>query len=206
MHHPIPQEVALVHDELWEGTGSGYHSVFRDGDRYRMYYKAWHLEASDGKLDTKRHPLFCCYAESDDGVTWRKPKLGLHEFEGSTDNNIVMASGPLGPLNVDAGHPAVFKDDNPQAKDDAGYKAIFRSSEPNGLHPFKSPDGIHWSPMTDEPILSGLGAFDSQNLAFWDSTIGKYRAYWRIFTADDGSSDKEGAPGGIRAIRILRSM
>mgnify|MGYP003725210279 CR=1 FL=1 len=26
------------------------------------------------------------------------------------------------------------------------------------------------------------GAFDSQNLAFWDEVAGKYRAYWRIFT------------------------
>ena len=39
MHHPIPREVALVHDEPWEGTGSGYHSVFQDGEIYRMYYK-----------------------------------------------------------------------------------------------------------------------------------------------------------------------
>lgn len=204
LHHPVPCEVALLHDEPWEGTGSGYHSVFRDGDFYRMYYKAWHLEVSKGKLDSARHPLFCCYAESDDGVNWRKPKLGLHEFQGSKENNIVMVSGPVGALNVDPGHPAVFKDDNPHAADDARYKAIFRSSKPNGLLPFKSPDGIHWSPITDKPILSGLGAFDSQNLAFWDPTIGKYRAYWRIFTAGV-TTDKEWKPAGVRAIRTATS-
>ena len=204
MHRPIPREVALVHDAPWEGTGSGYHSVFQDGDRYRMYYKAWHLEASKGKLDSRRHPLFCCYAESDDGIAWRKPDLGLHAFQGSKANNIVMVSGPLGALNVDAGHPAVFKDENPNAADDARYKAIFRSSKPNGLLPFKSPDGLHWSPMTDKPILHGVGAFDSQNLAFWDPTIGKYRAYWRIFTAGV-TTDKQWKPAGIRAIRTATS-
>jgi hypothetical protein len=204
MHHPTPHEIVLVHDEPWEGTGSGYHSVFQDGDLYRMYYKAWHLEVSQGKLDTGRHPLFCCYAESDDGVNWRKPNLGLHEFQGSKANNIVMTSGPIGPLNVDAGHPAVFKDENPGAANDARYKAIFRSSKPNGLLPFKSADGLHWSPMTDQPILSGLGAFDSQNLAFWDPTIGKYRAYWRIFTAGV-TSDEEWKPAGLRAIRTATS-
>ncbi len=183
LHRPIPREIALVHDAAWEGTGSGYHSVFQDGDRYRMYYKAWHLDVSKGKVNSSRHPLFCCYAESDDGVHWRKPQLDLHEFQGSKKNNIVVASGAAGPLNVDAGHPAVFKDQNPHAAEDARYKAIFRSSKPNGLLPHKSPDGIHWSPMTDKPILSGLGAFDSQNLAFWDPTIKMYRAYWRIFTA-----------------------
>ncbi len=193
LHHPTPRERVLVHDEPWEGSGSGYHSVFRDGDIYRMYYKAWHLEASQGKLDTGRHPLFCCYAESDDGIRWQKPALGIHEFGGSKQNNIVLSSGPLGSLNVDAGHPAVFKDANPEVADDGHYKALVRSSNPNGLLPFRSADGIHWTPMTSAPMLSGLGAFDSQNLAFWDPTIGQYRAYWRIFT------------DGRRAIRTATS-
>lgn len=204
LHHPIPREVALHHDELWEGTGSGYHSIFQDGDLYRMYYKAWHLEVSQDKLNTGRHPLYCCYAESDDGIHWRKPMLGLHEFQGSKQNNIVMVSGKLGTLNVDAGHPAVFKDENPDAPEDARYKAIFRSSNPNGLLPFKSPDGIHWTPMTAAPILRGLGAFDSQNLAFWDPNISKYRAYWRIFTAGV-TTEKNWKPAGIRAIRTATS-
>ncbi len=194
LHHPTPREIALVHDAPWEGTGSGYHSVFRDDDRYRMYYKAWHLDAQQGKLDTGRHPLYCCYAESDDGIHWRKPELGLYEIEGSKQNNVVMVSGKQGPLNVDAGHPAVFKDDNPDASSDARYKAIFRSSGTSvDCSPFKSPDGLHWSPMSSEPILGGLGAFDSQNLAFWDPTLGKYRGYWRFFT------------DGVRAIRTATS-
>ena len=204
LHNPIPRELVLMHDEAWEGTGSGYHSIFKDGDRYRMYYKAWHIDTSDGKLDTSRHPLYCCYAESRDGIKWVKPKLGLHEFEGSIDNNIVIASGSLGPLQVDAGHPAVFKDENPDAPADAQYKAIVRSEKPNGLLPFKSSDGIHWSPMTDAPILHGLGAFDSQNLAFWDPNIKKYRAYWRIFT-EGVTNDEEWRPGGYRAIRTAVS-
>ncbi len=204
LHHPVPQEIALVHNAPWEGTGSGYHSVFRDGDLYRMYYKAWHLEVSQGKVDTKRHPLYCCYAESKDGIHWEKPELGLHEFGGSKANNIVMVSGTSGSLKVDAGHPAVFKDDNPAAPPEARYKAILRSSGTNGLIPFKSPDGIHWSPMTDKPILTGRGAFDSQNLAFWDPTLGKYRAYWRIFTAGV-TDEKNWKPAGHRAIRTAVS-
>jgi len=69
-----------VHDAPWEGSGSGYHSVFQDGDRYRMYYKAWHLDVSSGKMKSNAHPMFLCYAESDDGITWRRgdtnPVLG----------------------------------------------------------------------------------------------------------------------------------
>lgn len=204
LHQPVPQNVVLRHDEPWEGTGSGYHSLFQDGDRYRMYYKAWHLEVTEKSLKTNRHPLYLCYAESPDGLTWTKPELGLHEFEGSKKNNIVMVSGPLGSLNVDAGHPAVFIDENPAAPPEAKYKAIFRSQKPNGLLPFQSPDGLHWTPMTDAPILRGIGAFDSQNLAFWDPNIGKYRAYWRIFTAGV-TNDKKWKPAGIRAIRTATS-
>jgi len=98
----------------------------------------------------------------------------------------------------------VFLDENPGAAKDARYKAIFRSSSQSGLLPFKSADGLHWKPMTDKPILGGIGAFDSQNLAFWDPNIQKYRAYWRIFTAGV-TTDKVWKPAGIRAIRTATS-
>jgi hypothetical protein len=204
LHHPIPREIALVHDSPWEGTGSGYHSVFQDGDLYRMYYKAWHLDVTSGRLNSSRHPLFCCYAESDDGIHWRKPELGLHEFQGSKQNNIVIASGTLGAVSIDAGHPAVFRDDNPKAPADARYKAIVRAAGASGLIPLKSPDGLDFTPMTDTPILAGRGAFDSQNLAFWDPTLGKYRGYWRIFTAGT-TSGTVWKPAGYRAIRTATS-
>ncbi|MBC8876509.1 MAG: hypothetical protein H8E44_44340 [Planctomycetes bacterium] len=203
LHHPTPQEIVLTHDAPWEGSGSGYHSVFRDGDLYRMYYKAWHLDVSGGKLNSGAHPLYCCYAESDDGIHWRKPELGLHEFRGSKANNIAMASGKIGGVNADPGHPAVFKDDNPDCPADAQYKAIIRSRGPRGLLAFKSPDGIHWSPMSDAPVITD-GAFDSQNLAFWDPVRREYRAYWRIFTAGV-TTEKVWRPTGHRAIRTATS-
>lgn len=204
LHHPEPREIALVHDAPWEGSGSGYHSVFQDGQLYRMYYKAWHLDVQPpGKVNTGSHPLFCCYAESDDGIRWRKPELGLHEFKGSKKNNIVLAPGPASSATADPGHPAVFKDENPDAPADARYKAIIRSSKPHGLLAFKSPDGLRWTPMSDGPVIT-QGAFDSQNLAFYDPVRGEYRAYWRIFTAGvaDGTTWK---PSGVRAIRTATS-
>jgi hypothetical protein len=86
LHHPLPQEIVLVHDAAWEGSGSGYHSVFRDGDLYRMYYKAWHLDVSGGRLDSSAHPLFCCYAESDDGIHWSLMKKTPVITEGAFDS------------------------------------------------------------------------------------------------------------------------
>lgn len=204
LHHPEPKEIALVHDAPWEGSGSGYHSVFQDGKLYRMYYKAWHLDVQPpGKVNTGSHPLYCCYAESDDGIRWRKPEVGLHGFKGSKKNNIVMVPGKAGSAVADPGHPAVFKDENPDAPADARYKAIIRSAKPHGLLAFKSPDGVRWTPMSDGPVIT-QGAFDSQNLAFWDPVRREYRAYWRIFTAGvaDGTTWK---PSGVRAIRTATS-
>ena len=40
LKHPTPQEVAIVHDEPWEGNNSGYHSIFKAGDLFRLYYMA----------------------------------------------------------------------------------------------------------------------------------------------------------------------
>lgn len=204
LHHPQPQEIVMTHDMPWEGSGSGYHSIFKDGDKYRMYYKAWQLTVTPpGKVNTGEHPLFTCYAESDDGIHWRKPELGLFEFNGSKANNIVLAPGKMGATNPDPGHIAVFKDDNPAAKLEARYKAIVRSGSPKGLLAFQSADGLRWSPMQETPVITD-GAFDSQNLAFWDAHSGQYRAYWRYFTG--GTTDENNwKPSGDRAIRTATS-
>jgi len=196
LHHPVPQEIVLVHDAPWEGSGSGYHSVFKDGDKYRMYYKAWQHSASK----TETHGISCSYAESNDGIHWTKPELGLYEFQGSKANNIVFINGNMKGADADGGHPAVFKDENPNVPADALYKAFLPANKTRGLIAFKSPDGINWTPVKTTPVITD-GAFDSQNLAFWDNEIGEYRAYWRYF--DTGT--KENPYQGVRGIRTAKS-
>lgn len=39
LHPPVPQEIAINHDEPWEGGTCGYHTIFKDGDLYRLYYR-----------------------------------------------------------------------------------------------------------------------------------------------------------------------
>lgn len=209
LHHPVPQNVVLNHDAPWEGSGSIYHSIFKDGDRYRMYYAAGHLDVTSAGVNAGTHSQFCCYAESDDGIHWKKPNLGLYEFQGSKANNIVMIKQKIGDATSVPGEPAVFKDENPNVPADALYKALLPANrmpqdQRRGLLAFKSPDGLHWTPMSDQPILNA-GAFDSQNLAFWDATQGHYRAYWRYFTEDGHSDKKVWNPQGDRAIRTATS-
>jgi hypothetical protein len=185
MHHPTPREVVVVHDQPWEGSGGGYHTVFRDGDRYRMYYHAWQILNDEGTT-TAPYRLTIGYLESPDGIHWTKPNLGLHEFDGSKDNNIVWVGNSAHDFNP-------FVDTNPAAKPEGRYKSIGLERKPHELRAYQSPDGIHWSVMKESPIMT-TGAFDTQNVAFWDEQRSEYRAYIRDFKS------------GIRDIRTATSQ
>ena len=166
LHRPEAREVAVVHDQPWEGNTCFYHSVFRDGDVYRMYYRgSHHVPGQSASHQT------VCYAESKDGVKWTKPELGIIEFNGSKKNNIIWDG--VGRHNF-----VPFKDPNPDCKPEAKYKAIGGSKHEGGLFVFQSQDAIHWSLMSDKPVITD-GAFDSQNLAFWDAKRGLYVDYHR---------------------------
>ncbi|MCB1079962.1 MAG: hypothetical protein KDM64_19235, partial [Verrucomicrobiae bacterium] len=142
--------------------------------------------AHDPKTKKAIRSELTCYAESDDGIHWRKPDLGLHEFQGSKSNNLILTG--IGTHNFTA-----FKDSNPACPPEARYKALGGTGGVGkGLLYFRSADGIHWEMAQDAPVITE-GAFDSQNLAFWDSHRGEYRAYWRIFST------------GVRAIRTATS-
>lgn len=174
LHKPQAQDVVIVCDKPWEGNTSAYFTVFRDDDRFRMYYRGAHW---DVERKHESHREVACYAESRDGLHFDKPALGLFEFDGSKENNIVW-DGP-GTHNF-----TPFKDANPACNPAARYKALAvgrgRTNGKSGLLAFQSPDGLRWSLMSDEPVITE-GAFDSQNLAFWDSERRRYVDYHRVF-------------------------
>ena len=176
LHRPVLQEIALVTDAPWEGNASGYYTVFQDDGAYRMYYRGWHFTHDSGSLEYPHYEVVCL-AESSDGITWSRPELGLVEYEGSRRNNIIIDAR-------DDSSPAInfvpFKDPNPNAADDARYKALANNRGYKGLFALGSPDGLHWNLLRDEPVIT-KGYFDSQNLAFWDGERGEYRDYHRDF-------------------------
>lgn len=177
LHKPEPRDVALICDAPWEGNTSAYFTLFQDGDRYRAYYRGSHF---DEQAKQPTHRELTCYAESRDGLTFDKPRLGLVEFDGSKENNIVW--GGEGAHNF-----TPFKDDNPACAVDARYKALaggttlLDGKKKSCLRACKSADGLRWSLVTENAVLTA-GAFDSQNLAFFDAVRSEYRAYWRIFS------------------------
>jgi hypothetical protein len=178
LHQPVKREVAIDHDAPWEGNNCGYHTVFRDGDVYRMYYMIAHLDcgANERRKEPANHQMtMAAYAESKDGVHWVKPELGQFQFAGSKKNNIIMWDGYDKRTEC---FLVPFKDANPNCAPDARYKSLVRCTPELELWTLKSPDGIHWSRLSDKAVIT-KGEFDSQNLAFWDTLRGEYRAYFR---------------------------
>ena len=175
LHRPVAREAVLTTGEPWEGNTCAYYTIFRDGPKFRMYYRGSH---HDVKTKKAGHRDVTCYAESRNGIKWTKPKLGLFSFKGSRENNIV--------LDGFGTHCFVaFKDTNPNCPPSARYKGItaeYPLKYKMGLYVFHSPDGIRWKQVRKDPVITQAEwAFDSQNLAFWDDNAKVYREYHRVY-------------------------
>lgn len=112
LHEPRRMETVLELNDPWDGKYAGYFTVFKDGDRFRMYYRGWD--------DVADAPQVACYAESSDGLRFTKPKLGLFDFKGSKQNNIVL----MGPPKEGTHNFTPFKDTRPGVASDEQYKAL----------------------------------------------------------------------------------
>jgi hypothetical protein len=177
VHQPVREEIAVNCDAPWEGNGCGYFTVLHDRPQsiYRMYYHAWQIPTGI----EPGGPLTIAYFQSKDGIQWERPNLGLCEFNGSRENNIVLDRMGDGSGCHDF---SPFIDENPDAPPESRYKATGAGFESHkGVWAYQSPDGIHWKPMTSGPVFD-KGVFDSQNVSFWSAREQQYVLYYRIFS------------------------
>jgi hypothetical protein len=170
LHPPMDGETVLAFDKPWEGRYCGYVTVIKDEDRYRLYYRGLPMAGKDGSAAE-----VTCYAESQDGITFTKPNLGLFDVSGSRDNNVILAN--LAPFSHNF---APFMDTRKDVPADERFKALAGTRD-TGLVAFVSADGTTWKKVRDEPVITE-GAFDSQNIAFWSEAEGLYVSYFRVFT------------------------
>ena len=187
LNRPAPRGMAIVTDRPWEQAGSfAYVSVFRWKGLFHMYYRA---SATKTMRDTDEEQ-YLCYARSVDGIRWEKPSLGLYEWNGSRDNNILMG-GPM------CHNFTPVLDDNPDCPAQERIKALAGYGD-EGLWVFISEDGLHFRKKYDHPALTGY-LFDSQNVLFYDAARGVYRIYARYVQAlpDGETADGDTA---VRAI------
>lgn len=171
LHEPQHKGVVFKLDQPWEGGVCAYFTVFKDGTLYRMYYRGG---PSFGKRDATDEVT--CYAESRDGIHWVKPKLGLFEYKGSKENNIILPGPPACTHNF-----SPFLDKRPNVPQAEKYKAL-AGGYSSGLIPFVSSDGVHWKKLQEQPVLkSKTFHLDSQNVSFWSESEQKYVCYLRTF-------------------------
>lgn len=204
LHPPERRDVALVTDRPWEGNACAYRTIFRDGNKIRMFYTGNHYDLSVKGM--KAHPPVICYAESADGIQWTKPELNLIPFAGSTKNNIVLAEDTikvpgLDKLGVD--HFAVFKDKNPARRAGEEYKMLVLGRRE--LYALGSPDGFQWKLLSAQPVLT-KAYFDTKNLAFWDTEAKLYRAYIRDFRNTVTGAQRSQQPREDPGYRYVRDI
>ncbi|MBQ0031203.1 MAG: hypothetical protein KBT68_00210 [bacterium] len=209
LHTPEYAGIAFDHDEPWEGDGSDFHNIVVDEDEkgrlYRMYYLGWMNETSPFNTNNLPLNIRVCYAESRDGISWTKPKLGLREFLGSKENNVIFDYADCKWDNFQ-----VFKDDNPACPKDEIYKAVARTTgfggqrervNPKGpvLSCYLSADGIHF--RKGWPLVKDY-CFDTLNVGFWNANDRLYHLYIRNFHRN--GADRNG-DSLVRDIRHLVS-
>jgi len=111
------------------------------------------------------------FATSRDGVKWDVPELGLHEWNGSRNNNIAFASDRANLCHVIRDEA----DADPQRR----YKGLFSDSEHMDRYPGVSEDGFRWEISDGPPIPS----HDTSTLVYDDIAsrylaIVKHRTEW----------------------------
>jgi len=99
---------------------------------------------------------------SHNGVDFKIPKLGAVEYQGSKDNEYVLAGVPL--------YGSFFKDTRKHIDQAEKYKMTAWVAN-RGIYMYMSPDGIHWqrNECCMLPLVSGGGAE-----TFWDDQRGVY--------------------------------
>lgn len=189
LHQPedASQNPVIVPEHPWEHRRVPYGSVWYDVElkKFRCWYLAMNIYDSRpgfrGYRKEHHVPIheaaFLCYAESEDGIHWTKPNLGLHEFRGSRKNNIVLTCPGTHFDSTSVIHTPHDRDRpwkmisfiglwpyKPELIRKQWGETKFGISRA-GHYGWSSRDGIHWEPMNDgEPVLRA----SDRSMFWWD--------------------------------------
>lgn len=152
------KEPVLEPDQPWEGQRVYvYGSVMVDHPTGRL--RMWYMAAPD----------YVLHATSAHGERWVKEPLGLHDYEGSTENNIVhRLHSPSVMLDIREPDPA------------KRYKML--GAQSGNYHAAYSADGLRWARYAKNPVLNHE---DTITLAQHSAT-GEYLAYHKRSTTVRG--------------------
>ena len=149
----------FIAQEPWEnGNMQFYGSVIKRPDKpFQCWYSFIHSPFT----------IYLGYAESDDGLTWRKPLFDIWEYEGQK-TNVVFAQDP---------HGAAIIYDDADPREDWKYKMMCGARPSKAICAFHSADGIHWLPVRYEFPVIATGP--DCPMAFFRAPDGRYAAFHR---------------------------
>jgi len=166
LHKPVRRKLLIRFDRPWEGSEVTFCNVIFAEGLWRMHYVCNHGREK-----------YVCYAESTDGENWVRPDLGMIEYRGSTQNNIIFDVKSLEKFEFTGfDNMSVFYDDSENCPKDERYKMVAWWQGHAALICLMGEDGIHF---TKSRFMTDDGEFDSQNRAFYSHAHGKYFCYYR---------------------------
>ncbi|MFB3825248.1 MAG: hypothetical protein ACE15B_00720 [Bryobacteraceae bacterium] len=144
--------------------------------RERRKEVKWHVSANP-QLE-----MGICYATSRDGLNWRKPELGLVEFNGSRANNLILRADAENGEPHGAGIALDPRDPDPSRR----YKLVFNwfhRKVPRTDPRYRcmcvgfSPDGLRWD---IRPAREMQAPGDTHNNWFWSPARNAYVCITRL--------------------------
>ncbi len=184
-------------EQPWEeGAGVALTTVIKDGGMFRGWGAPF---TTSGDPPGQKHFV---YFESDDGLSWKRPKLGIVEFNGSRANNIVNIFGtdggtvfldPSAPpaerfkLIAEMFFPKEVIDEYLRRRPQDWDSKVSRQDDgrARGMCGAVSPDGTHWTQFP-KPLVMQIT--DTQLTAYYDVQLRKYVAYTRTWAAGERSA------------------
>jgi hypothetical protein len=200
-----------------------YGTVLKSGDKFRMWYLGmFETKIAQGQAPGRWRPM--CYAESDDGVHWTKPELGLVDFNGDKRNNICLIEGS--PFSLTRVNDFLSVMEDPADPDPARrYKAAYIAHVPydeiaggmsnigvkerfvGAMIMATSADGLQWRVVGDRPMNAGGERFEVSGLYrfgdFYYAT-GQLIPPW-TWRSDGGDVRQTGGPNSGRVMLAYRS-
>ena len=217
MLQPVARETVMWLDQPTEASSTSYPCLLKAPDGYRLYYIASNRHGNQGKS-----AICACVLLSRDGKQWSRPNLGIHEYQGTKENNIVLG------LEDFRDNAFFFYDTNPDCPPEQRYKCLADGlpegperkipGMKRGLWYHYSADGFHWN---CHGLITVCGQFDTLNTAHWNGK--QYVAYIRNYhninmegvtgkcTAEGviDINDHYAPPGhknsGVRDVRVMYS-
>ncbi len=127
----------------------GYVCVRRDDETgvFKMWYQT-SVSHRDAEGNHQGTDYGIAYAESSDGLAWNQPNLGLLDWQGSRENNVVW-KGPRGRRASGQQILTVPEKDRRGHKYIMTYRTAGGDPVDSGIRVIGSEDGIHWDRESD---------------------------------------------------------